>query len=172
MCLASGASCAKARAQTVPDGPPLAVPAPPPRVITPSEEPPVASVPPFVEPLPVVTSPPAPRSTTRQTPPAQTPAAAAPVPPPTAPAAEPPRLTPPTAADLAEEKRITAILQRASGSIGRVTYARLNADGRAQYDQSKSLAQQAEQAIKDRNWIFAATLADKAATLANELVGR
>ena len=85
---------------------------------------------------------------------------------------ETPRLTPPTTADLAEEKRITAILQRASRDIARLTYARLTPDGRAQYDQSKSLSEQAEQAIKDRNWIFAATLADKAATLAAELVRR
>ncbi len=132
----------------------------------------MASAPPIVEPVPAVTSPPAPRPTARPTPPAQTPAAAAPAPPPTAPVAEAPRLAPPTAADLAEEKRITAILQRASRDIARLTYSRLTTDGRAQYDQSKSLSEQAGQAIKDRNWTYAETLADKAATLAAELVGR
>jgi hypothetical protein len=45
-------------------------------------------------------------------------------------------------------------------------------DARAQYDQSKRFTQQAEQALKDRNFVFAATLADKAAALAVELVGR
>jgi len=64
------------------------------------------------------------------------------------------------------------ILQRSRQDIGRVTYQRLSADGRAQYDQSRSLAEQAEQAIKDRNWLFAQTLADKAATLAAALVAR
>ncbi len=172
ICLAGGAGCAKARAQTVPDGPPLAVPAPPPRVIEPPEEEQVAASPPVVEPLPAVTSPPPPRTTTRPAPASQPPAASQPIPPPAAPAAEPPRVTPPTAADLAEEKKVLALLQRASRDISRVTYSRLNSDGRTQYDQSKSLAEQAEQAIKDRNWNYATTLADKAATLAAELVGR
>ena len=169
--ICAGTSCAKARAQTVPDGPPLAVPAPPERVIVPPEEPQVATAPPVVEQPPVVKLPPPPRATTRPTPAPQTPAAQPP-PAPTVPAAETPRLTPPTAADLAEEKRIIAILQRAARDIGRVTVARLTADGRAQYEQSKSLSEQAGQAIRDRNWVYAETLADKAATLAAELVGR
>ena len=62
-----------------------------------------------------------------------------------------------------------AILQRASRDLSRITYAKLTRDGRTQYDQSKSLAEQSAEAIKDRNWVFAATLADKAAELAAEL---
>jgi hypothetical protein len=64
------------------------------------------------------------------------------------------------------------VLARATRDIGRIDYRRLSNEGRAQYDQSKALSEQAEQAIKDRNWVFADTLADKAATLAAELVDR
>jgi hypothetical protein len=167
---AGAAGCArKVRAQTVPDGPPLAMPAPPPRVILPPEEPETVASVPVVEPPAVTTTTPA---TSR--PPAARPASPAPAvaPPPAATVAEAPRVVRPSAADLAEEKRIQTIIQRARRDIGRVAYQRLSADGRAQYDQSRSLAEQADQAIKDRNWAFAQTLADKAATLAAELVAR
>jgi hypothetical protein len=63
-------------------------------------------------------------------------------------------------------------LARAARDLSRVDYGRLSADARAQYDQSKRFTQQAEQALKDRNFVFAATLADKAATLAAGLTGR
>jgi hypothetical protein len=53
-----------------------------------------------------------------------------------------------------------------------VNYARLSPDGREAYDQSKRFSAQADQALKERNLNFAATLADKAATLAAELIGR
>jgi hypothetical protein len=169
--LAAGAAgCAsKARAQTVPDGPPLSMPAPPPRVIAPPEEPEVVAAAPVVDPPPATSTTPAPpRPQARP----QTPAAAQQTPAPVTPAVEAPRVARPTAADVAEEKRIQTILARARRDIGRLVYQRLSPDGRAQYDQSRSLAEQADQAIKDRNWVFAQTLADKAATLAAELVAR
>jgi hypothetical protein len=156
----------------VPDGPPLAVPAPPPRVILPPEEPQIAASPPVVEPPPAVTTPAPQKPPPPRAPTAQTPATAPPATPPAGPAAEPPRVTRPTPADLAEERKVLAILQRAARDIKGVSYQRLTPDGRSQYDQSRSLAEQAEQAMKDRNWIFAATLADKAATLAAELLAR
>jgi hypothetical protein len=167
-------ACSKARAQTVPDGPPLAMPLPPARVITPIEEP-LAAVPITTE-LPAAAGAPTPPP---RTPPRRTDTAAAapaqpppPVTPAPAPVVEPPRPTRPTAHELAEEKRIRGLLSRASRDIGRLDYRRLSNEGRAQYDQSKALAEQAEQAIKDRNWVFADTLADKAATLAAELLDR
>jgi hypothetical protein len=170
----AAAGCAKARAQTVPDGPPLAVPSPPDRVIAPPEEPVLAAAPP-AENLPPV-APTVPSRTQQTTKPAavpSAPAAVVTVPPPVAPpVAEPPKPSPPTAADIASERSIREILRRATRDIGRITYSRLNAAGKSQYDQSKSLAEQAEEAIKDRNWVFAETLADKAATLAAELVAR
>lgn len=173
ICAVTASGCAKTRAQTIPTGPPLAVPAPPPRVIAPPEEPEIAAVPPIVEPPPAATAaPPLPRTASRPTPPSTAPSTIVPPPAPVVPVVEPPRVVRPSVADLAEERRIQTILQRARRDIGRVVYQRLSADGRAQYDQSRSLDAQAEQAIKDRNWLFAQTLADKAATLAAELVAR
>ena len=172
--IASAASCAKARAQTVPDGPPLAVPSPPDRVIAPPEEPVLAAVPPTEAPNPVTPSVPVGKPQTAKPNPAQsTPPAVAATPPPIVPpAAEPPKPSPPTAADLASERKIRDILRQATRDTGRVTYNRLSPAGRSQYDQSRSLSEQAEEAIKDRNWAYAETLADKAALLAAELVGR
>jgi hypothetical protein len=156
----SVSGCTKARAQTVPDGPPLAMPAPPARVVTPPDEPQIASAPPIEAPA-LSAAPP-------RTPPS---ARAAGTQPPAA-AVEPPRASRPTATDVVEERKVRDLLRRAANDINRVNRGRLNADGRAQYDQSKRLAEQAEQAVKERNWIFAGTLADKAATLAAELLTR
>jgi hypothetical protein len=64
------------------------------------------------------------------------------------------------------------MLARASRDLSRVNYSRLGADGRAQYEQSKRFSTQAEEALRERNLVFAATLADKAATLAAELLQR
>src|SRR5687768_3299955 len=67
---ASGSmACSKARAQTVPDGPPLAMPQPPPRVVVPMEEPlaavPIATeLPPAATPLPPARTPPRNRTDT------------------------------------------------------------------------------------------------------------
>ena len=63
------------------------------------------------------------------------------------------------------------LLARASRDLGRVDYRRLSAEGESQYEQAQRFAQQAEQALRERNFVFAATLADKAATLASQLAG-
>ena len=168
------AGCVKARAQTVPDGPPLAVPPPPDRVIAPPEEPVLAAVPPTEAPNPVTPSVPSrTQPIAKPTPtPSTAPAVVATPPPNVTPVAEPPKPSPPTPADLASERRLRDILRRATRDTGSVTYNRLSPRGRESYDLSKSLSEQAEGAIKDRNWAYAETLADKAATLAAELVGR
>jgi hypothetical protein len=70
------------------------------------------------------------------------------------------------------EKPIRDRLTLAQSSLSRVDYAKLSTDGRSQYEQSKRFIQQAELALKDQNFVFAQTLADKAATLAAELLGR
>jgi hypothetical protein len=85
--------------------------------------------------------------------------------------AEPRDLRPALPANLEGERTVREMLARAARDIARVEYTRLSADGRAQYDQSKRFSAQAEQALKERNLIFAVTLADKAATLAAELLG-
>jgi outer membrane biosynthesis protein TonB len=168
---AGGAACAKARAETtVLEGPPLQVPAPPSRVLVPVEE--LVSTPLVSEPEP------APVPVTPRTPPrpaaeAKPQPAPAPVVAPPQPVAEPRDLrtaSPTTNTD--SERSVREVLARAARDIVRVEYSRLSADGRAQYDQSKRFSAQAEQALKERNLIFAATLADKAATLAAELLGR
>jgi histone H3/H4 len=70
------------------------------------------------------------------------------------------------------ERSVREMLTRASRDLSRVNYTRLSADGRAQYEQSKRFSAQAEDALRERNLVFAATLADKAATLAAELLAR
>ncbi len=164
----SSSGCAKARAETVPDGPPLSVPQAPERVLAPVEAPaPVAVAAPVETPAPPVAA--APRTPPRPAPRAEEPRppAAAAAPPP----AEGPRdLRAPAA--VATERAVRDVLTRATRDLGRVNYNRLSVDGRAQYEQSRRFAQQAEQALKERNLVFAATLSDKAATLAAELLGR
>ena len=59
-----------------------------------------------------------------------------------------------------------------SRDLQRVEYSRLSGAGRLQYEQSSRFSQQAEAAIGGRNFVFAAILAEKAAVLAAELLGR
>lgn len=180
LCLASSA-CAKAQAKAVAEGPPLAVPEPPPRVLVPPDEPLAEAPPPEETPPAPAPRPPArptprrPSATTTPTesePRAETPAPAPPAPAPAT--VEPPReLRPLTSAgDPAEERKVRDVLQHASRDLSKVDYRRLSNEGKSQYEQSKRFNDQAEQAIKDRNYVFAATLADKAAALAAQLLNR
>ncbi len=182
LCVAlAGAGCAKAQAKTVPDGPPLEMPAPPARVITPAEEPIVATPAEPSEPAPAPAS--AARRPTRRpattteatqkpdatSSPGATEAPAASAPEPAATTGPPaPTLRAPGSAEKPIRDRV-GIAQR---DLARVDYSRLTEDGKAQYEQSKRFIQQAEQALKEQNFVFAQTLADKAATLAAELLGR
>jgi hypothetical protein len=102
--------------------------------------------------------------------PAPPPAAAAA--PPAPPATATRDLQAPSPANAATERSVRDLLARAARDINKVDYSRLSPEGRSQYEQSKRFTIQAEQALRDRNLIFAATLADKAATLAAELLGR
>jgi hypothetical protein len=169
LCLASAAGCAKARAASVPDGPPLAMPAPPERVLVPVEAPaPVAAQPPEPEPAPPVAAAPkpAPKPAAPKPPPAPPPVAAPAPPPPT----DTRQLQTGGGASVAIERNVRDLLARAARDLGRVDYNRLTADGRAQYDQSKRFTTQAQDALREKNFVFAETLADKAATLAAELL--
>jgi type IV secretory pathway VirB10-like protein len=178
LCAFAAGGCAKAQA-SAPAGPPLDVPAPPDRVLAPVEEPVTASAP------TPETPPPAPVATTPRTPPRPparraeperpetTPPAAAATP--AAPtAAEPPRELRPNSpsGDAAAERDARDKLARAARDLGRVDYGKLNTDSRSQYEQSKRFMDQAQQALKDRNFVFASTLADKAAALAAGLAPR
>jgi hypothetical protein len=48
----------------------------------------------------------------------------------------------------------------------------LDADAKIQYDTAKRFVRQAEDAVKSKNLVFAKNLADKAATIADQLAGR
>jgi hypothetical protein len=170
LAIASGVACAKARANAEPIlMPELLPPPPPPRVIE--------TVP--VEPLPTIA--PSPVESALLTPPARTPA------PPARP--DPPKVDPPPAlserpapatpaltlkpgpsGQAQTEAFIRAHLERALRDLQRVNYAALNADGRTQFDTARTFIQQAEEALKGANLMFASKLADKAATMAAVLV--
>jgi len=169
----AAAGCAKARAETVPDGPPLAVPAPPTRVFAPLVEPPleaepaVAETPPAEAPSvsqPAATRrPPAPRAQTPEPPPAPAPAAA-----------EPPRelRAASTPADAEAEQAIKAKIDEAKRNLAQISPARLTMPGREQYNQAVNFAEQADKALLDRQYPYAKTLAEKSAELAAALRNR
>ena len=167
------ACSAKAKAATVPDGPPLAVPLAPAHeiVIEQIAEAPPQEAPPAVDPAPAAPGPITTRTPVGQKPRVETP------PPPTQPAAAPPpqpesstiRAAP--VAGSATEGKVKELLSKAEADLmKRVDYQKLSPEGRAQYEQSKRFADEARQAIKERNFPYALTLAEKAATLAAELV--
>jgi hypothetical protein len=169
--LAAFSACAKARANTEPVMPVLEPPPPPPRLVETYNDEPV----PTVEPSPVDTAlstppprpparPPAPRIEPAKPEPARTE--------PDRPTPTPPALTlkPAPGMEAKTEASIRQLLDRASRDLGRVRYAELNADGRAQYDIARRFMQQAEDALKGGNLAFAGKLADKAATMGAVLV--
>jgi outer membrane biosynthesis protein TonB len=173
--LASG--CAKTQAASVPDGPPLAVPAAPPRVIAPPADEPLAENPP--EPQPAATPPPTnasqpprprPRATTTGTTPAEEPKPAeTPVPPPAS--TEAPVVRPvPATVDAAAERRIRDTMRKAQADLQRVDYQKLSANGKLQYEQAKGFIEQTERELKDRNYVFLTTIVDKATQIATELL--
>jgi len=145
-------------------------PAPPPRV--------VAVYAPDPEPLPV-TPPIEPATPVRPAPrpprPEQKPEPATANPEPSEAAARP--ATPPsltmTPSPGSESQTVAAIrdlLGRATRDLSRVNTASLSGDGRAQYDTARRFIQQADDALKAHNIVFAGKLADKAATMAAVLV--
>jgi hypothetical protein len=173
--VAFAVGCGKKHIQTVADGPALAMPAPPSRVFAPieDEEPLASSRPPEAAPAqpPVVnpTKPPArprPAETERseQAPPA--PAVAA--------TPEPPRELRPASSpgDQESERKIGELMRRAQQTLNNVDYRVLSTGRRENYDQAKAMITEAEKALKERNYLYAETLADKAVKLATELLGR
>jgi hypothetical protein len=64
------------------------------------------------------------------------------------------------------------VLTRATGDLGRVDYSRLNANAKSQYDSAKRFISLADAALRQKNLVYAETLADKAADLAAQLAGR
>ena len=78
----------------------------------------------------------------------------------------------PTAESAANERTIRDQLVRAAKDLSHVDYVALSADAKAQYDTAKRFMVLADEAIKDRNFVFARTLADKAAVIAGVLSNR
>lgn len=147
------------------------MPPPPSRVFAPLEEEPLVSSPVAdASPAPAPAVPP-PAPPVRRTPPPEPekPAAAAPPP-----LVEAPRelRAGSLPADPEAERRITEILRVAKSDLNRVDYRGLTRGGRESYDQAKGFIDEAEKALVARNFVYAQTTADKAAKLANELLGR
>ena len=166
------ACSAKAKAQTLPDGPPLAVPVAPAHEIVIEQI--AEAPPPEPEPVPepVVTAP-KPAVTKVQTgkpqPKPETPAVQPAAAPPAVASEAPVRAAP--AASAGDEKKARTLIDRASTDLAkRIDYQKLSDEGKMQYNQSKSFRDQAEQALKEKNLLLAVTLAEKAAALAAELV--
>jgi hypothetical protein len=183
MCAWIGASaaCVHGQPKTVAELPPLEMPAPPPRVIEVTEPPqsPVVSLP--DEPhqnLPRPSTQPAQRADAPR--PSEPPRAEQATAEPAKPADEPVRVTPPpntlqttpTEREGEVERRVRILIAQAQNDLNRVNYQALNADARNQYDTAKRFATQAEEALRARNLVFANNLADKAAALAAQLLGR
>lgn len=180
--LASG--CAKAHARVAPDTPPLAVPPAPPRVVEPTDVETPAPVPLPQEPARHATPAPArparPSESPRQEPKAEPHDTEPPATPEGAKPDEPPRpatssttlQTTPTQAEGEVERNIRGVLDRARGDLSHVDYRRLNADARTQYDAAKRFIQQADDALKAKNLLFAQNVAGKAAAIAAQLAGR
>jgi hypothetical protein len=161
------ACTAKAQVRTEPPLPPLDPPAPPPRV--------VAAYEPEPEPIAIT---PAAEPTTPVRPPARQRPEQKPEPPITLEPVENARPAPGPSLTLtptpgSEAQTVTAIrdlLRRATNDLARVNVAALNTDGKSQYETARRFIQQADDALKARNIVFAGKLADKAATMAAVLV--
>src|SRR3954468_14212617 len=169
--------CAKAKAASAPDGPPLAVPAPPSRALAPvegtlAEDSPPAPEPAAAPPPRAAATPPRPQPRPRAT---TTPAASdpEPTPPATPPVAEPavPAPRPAATQDAVAERRVLDAKRKAEAELKKVDYQKLSTDGKAQYDQSKKFIEQVDQLLTERNYVLAVTIAEKATTLATELQG-
>jgi outer membrane biosynthesis protein TonB len=178
--------CTRAHAKTMPQLPDAAldVPPAPERDIEPAEvEAPPPPQPPAPAPESPRTQPPRPRPAPAREQPRTEPPKPEPAPTPPAeapkPAEEPPRGSPtstlqttPATVEGELERSVRATLAHATNELNRIDYRVLNADAKIQYDTAKRFIRQAEDAVKTKNLVFAKSLADKAATIADQLAGR
>ncbi len=168
-------ACGKQRVATQPDLPPLAPPPPPTRVVTPpetEEEPPAPA--PEPDRKPPRRTPPKTDAARETTPPKTEPPKPAGPPPPVRDETQPPTTlqTTPPATQLEMGRKARGLIAQARHDLDQVKRGTLNADGRAQYDTARRFVEQADQALKEQNFVLALNLADKAATIAGVLVGR
>lgn len=170
-------ACAHGQAASVVELPPLDMPAPPPRVVEAAEpqQAPVVSLP--DEPRTSIRTRPAPPAQRADPPRQEPPKADVIVTETPKPADDPPKptttlQTTPTQREGEVERRVRTLIAQAMNDLNRVHYQALNADARNQYDTARRFATQAEEALRARNLVFAGNLADKAAALAAQLLGR
>ena len=176
-------ACASVSGKT-PDRPDLVVPPPPPRVIPINSEP-------IAEPVPELPSaagpgtsraparPPAPRPSAEPKPDPKANEAKPDAKPAEAPPPEPaPPVAPPAAAPQLRTTESSAAEASARGSIERtrnllqgIDYGRLSNARKKAYEEARRFAQQAEDALKAGNAVFAQNVATKAETLARQLSG-
>jgi hypothetical protein len=175
----AAAGCARAQAKVVPEMPPLDVPAPPPRFVDAAEVEPPPPPPPPEDPAPAPPVRPRAAPTVQQQrpePKPEPPRVEVPPPAELKPAEEsrtaPQLQTQPAAREAQLERKINDMLSRAGTNLNRVDYRGLNPDARTQYDQAKRFISQAQDALREKNLVFAENLADKANTLAAQLSGR
>jgi hypothetical protein len=171
--------CARPKPVAVTPPPALEVPVVPPRVVAalPEEQPPEETAPAQPE------KPRTPRPARPRPRPVSPPAEAAPPKPdagqepavePAKPTDQPPPVlrTPQTVDEPEAARRVRAALARATDQLARVNVGALSADARGQYETARRFVDQAEGALRARNYLFASYLADKAETLARGLRGR
>lgn len=77
--------------------------------------------------------------------------------------------TPQTADEANAERRTRDVLLRAVALLDRTSPGSLGPQARQQHDTARRFVDQARQALSDRNYVLAASLADKAETLARGL---
>jgi hypothetical protein len=178
---AAAGGCATAGAKGEPATTLLDVPLPPARVLVPppppAQDPPAdaGAAPADKGPGPVSGRKPQPVSrpaSPKKEPVEPSPAAGAPVAP-SPPAAQPPTLEQPQPGKPdATEGQVKATIAKAKSDLDKVDYKGLNPDGKAQYDTAKRFIDEANQALGQKNLVYALKVADKAAGLAAGLLGR
>jgi hypothetical protein len=182
LCLLAPVGCTRSKPAMAPRAVALEMPPPPARVISTPPEP-VAPTEATTVDRPAPASRPA-RTTraaqARPDPvrPAEPPRADAPADPagsPATSAAEPPvntgplLRTPQTADEANAEKRTRDVLNRAVTLLDRTSPGSLGPQARQQHDTARRFVDQAKTALSERNYVLAASLADKAETLARGL---
>lgn len=159
---------AKKPPRAAPPPPPVPAPAPPPLLAAHPLALAVVGWPPALEPVAVaalVTGPPAVRPARPAVEPERHES------PPALPPAVPSSLLLPAMDEQVATREIREKIAVAREALRALRYDRLSPDGRAQYETVGQLIEQAEEALKARNFVYALKVADKAATLARRLGG-
>ena|SRR6187455_2447940 len=176
--------CATTKAATVTEGPPLAVPKAPERVLVPAEEEPLTSTqvgPDTTLGAPrVVQPPPQPRgraavradNDTRSE--AAQPATSVPTPNPggTVEASRELRVVPSATEVAPDQQRVQNLINKVAADLKNVVPSKLSKNDGDNLRESRRFLDQAQEKLKERNYNFALVLAEKAAELAATLPGR